>query len=1023
MGFLKIFGRSSKKKNKPEDTLSPQNSVATTTSNKKGGWLSSSKAKDPRNSTVTSAPQKNSSKNVAQTNGRSSRLASPDEYDTALPRNGSFTNTYTESNSSRERDLEQYRSGNQNGTDFSGIDPRSMTQEQLRIMYEQSRAAARGKVPPSLSDNNIATNGQYDENLARSSSGSMENGSNGVAPSVASPLTTNHLQQWDRQVSGSETSLPGMGGASSKPIYTMSSDLPGQQIQAMDEMNRSDASSSSFNLSTDAEDSEYEMLKRRGRYPGVFGTSTLDTSAIDTATSYTTDEDRKIFPNLPTDDEMTQATEPSLTQPPSLLMPLQTPEDEPGKIHVFPQNREMADDLRAWTLSPNGKGGYREPPTAKSSISRDQNFFASSNNAGVNPINNARNDNISKDNAFASTMISESTSIMNNPSKPTPTTAVATSQMASRNLPGAAPRNFTSPKSQASTNTDFSTKEFGKEFADGFGDFNTDFGDFADFGTFPMADSDWKDGEEKKMQPWEDIKEEEHQQAARSSNSSPAKGSSKQPAEAYPWSNAATTATSSDTSPTKVPISNAETSPKVGTGFSDSFDIAVPTGQVVAASSSFQQDTSLSELLEAAKSKRRTGSRSRSRPSSSSVNSAPAITASFLRQHHNLARYSTGTYQNSSANKDRLNSSGDGTSVSDIIESLEATHTMKRANNVYSHRSVGDTGALATARAAKERLRERRRRERENHSINNNRSTEMSDSEESDHEASDSWLFDEVTGALGPRGIAADLESLSGRSNRSKNSHGNKSHKSSRRKSSRKSSSRRQRSDRSVDSHGSRTSRNSRYSHRSTKSFLSQMSEQSRSVANDLLRLERQLAMVASEENREDQGVRAGSGSASLGGTSRGASRSTSRKTASVGRSSYPTNNLATASAVVRRTKITVMAPPGKLGIILANKADSKGTVVSGVRTSSVLVDRISPGDRIVAIDGEDVSRMTVSEITTIMSRKAEYERRLTVLTIPKTGSGSSPTAATEGVRSPRSGGGSNGGEAFDSSFSSNYRR
>lgn len=79
------------------------------------------------------------------------------------------------------------------------------------------------------------------------------------------------------------------------------------------------------------------------------------------------------------------------------------------------------------------------------------------------------------------------------------------------------------------------------------------------------------------------------------------------------------------------------------------------------------------------------------------------------------------------------------------------------------------------------------------------------------------------------------------------------------------------------------------------------------------------------------------------------------------------------------------MAPAGKLGIILANKTDSKGTVVSGVRTSSVLSEKVGPGDRIIAIDGEDVSRMTVSEITTIMARKSEFERVLSVLTTSKT--------------------------------------
>jgi hypothetical protein len=155
------------------------------------------------------------------------------------------------------------------------------------------------------------------------------------------------------------------------------------------------------------------------------------------------------------------------------------------------------------------------------------------------------------------------------------------------------------------------------------------------------------------------------------------------------------------------------------------------------------------------------------------------------------------------------------------------------------------------------------------------------------------------------------------------------------------------------------------------------MSEQSRSVANDLLRLEMQLAMVGSQENRDDAPVR-GSGSVAGGASIGGASRTsrTSRKSL--------TSHRTHSSSIARRSKVTVVAPPGKLGIILANKADSKGTVVSGVRTSSVLAEKISPGDRIIAIDGEDVSRMTVSEITTIMSRKSDYERTLAVLTTPK---------------------------------------
>ncbi|KAL3915690.1 MAG: hypothetical protein SGILL_005527 [Bacillariaceae sp.] len=1035
MGFLKKIFRGGKKKNKAapasesgNNPISPHSSV-TTPSSKKNGWRSPKGSKNKAvNTSVHSSASgdgqskaSSKSKNSKSRNG-SPRFASPDEYETPIPRNGSFSNTYTGSNSSRE-----------NNEMAAAMDPRDLTQEQLRIMYERSKAVSSGKStsasPPYPNyGQQQQQQQQYEDNLARSSSGSFGNASGNAAPGISPRLTSNHLQQWDNRhaVSGGSSPPMGMGmvSGSSRPVYTMSSELADHQMQAMDDMNRSDASSSSFNLSTDAEDSEYEAFKRRGGYPGVVGTSTLDTSAIDTATSYTTDEDRsKIFPNLPTDDEMTQATEPSLTQPPSLLMPLRTPDDEPGRIQIFPQNNETPDDFRAWTMSPKRNDPHPDPPTTKSSTSRDQHFFPGSTHTA--PINNNSTTNAMRNVHVASAPPPAAAAAPVAKPAPPAAAAAASSNASSRNTPGGAPRNFTSPKSQASTNTDFSAKEFGKDFADGFGDFATDFGNFADFGEFPSADAAaWKnDGEEKKMQPWEDLQPQPHAKKdppTAAVKPSPATKNSqhRRSLSAGAWNTTNTTASSTDVSPAKTPGKNASVSNNespIVAGFPDPFDTAVAASHASGSSSGFQ-DTSLTELLEAAKSKRRAGSRSRGRPSSSSVNSAPAITASYLRQHHNLgSRYSTGTYQNAGGSKDRA---GDGTSVSDIIESLEATHVMKRSNNAYGHRSVGETGALATARAAKERLRDKRRRERENQALNQNRSADLSESDESDHEASESWLFDEVTGALGPRGIAADLESLSGRSNRSKNSHGGKSHKSSRRKSSRKSSSRRHRSsDRSVDSHGSRTSRNSRYSHRSTKSFLSQMSEQSRSVANDLLRLERQLAMVASEDNRDDANNRPGSSGASLGGTSRG-NRSTgvrrSHSSSGAGRGGSQTITTATASSssvVVRRSKITVIAPPGKLGIILANKADSKGTVVSGVRTSSVLVDRISPGDRIVAIDGEDVSRMTVSEITTIMSRKAEYERRLTVLTIPKQAS----TPAVEGARSPVAN--SDGFEPFSSSY------
>ncbi len=115
------------------------------------------------------------------------------------------------------------------------------------------------------------------------------------------------------------------------------------------------------------------------------------------------------------------------------------------------------------------------------------------------------------------------------------------------------------------------------------------------------------------------------------------------------------------------------------------------------------------------------------------------------------------------------------TSVSDIIQSLEATNasrlktsrsgsrTHRSSSDAHSHASNGGT----STRSAKERLREKRRQERA-----------RLGSDESDNEEGESWLFDEVAGTLGPRGVAADMESLGGRSNRSKNSASGKSNRS-----------------------------------------------------------------------------------------------------------------------------------------------------------------------------------------------------------------------------------------------------
>ena len=215
------------------------------------------------------------------------------------------------------------------------------------------------------------------------------------------------------------------------------------------------------------------------------------------------------------------------------------------------------------------------------------------------------------------------------------------------------------------------------------------------------------------------------------------------------------------------------------------------------------------------------------------------------------------------------------------------------------------------------------------------------------------WLLKAVAGALGPPSRGADVESLSGRSNPSLFSTRSAPVLPSVPGKSRRSKSSRRSSTRSV---GSRSSRHSN---------VSQGSEESRSIANDLQRLEVQLKMLNEGEKYEEP--------TSTNVSAKGLMKSTPPPASPLSRHSA-------ASSV----RLDVLAPPGRLGVILANKSDDRGTVVTALRTSSALVGKILPGDVLLAVDGLDVSEMHASEVTAIMSNKAQHEKVLTIVTPSK---------------------------------------
>jgi hypothetical protein len=195
-----------------------------------------------------------------------------------------------------------------------------------------------------------------------------------------------------------------------------------------------------------------------------------------------------------------------------------------------------------------------------------------------------------------------------------------------------------------------------------------------------------------------------------------------------------------------------------------------------------------------------------------------------------------------------------------------------------------------------------------------------SESSDASGNGEDRWLFRNVTQTLGPRSTSADMESLSG-----------KSHKSSK-------SWRSQRSSKSLGSRRPRkrkkgSSVGSRGNHRGSFSFGSpaDISLVPRSLENDLMRLELQVASLKSTDPSKEPMV---SPSPHPPGVTSGSD--------SVGSKGTFSNK-----KVSSKQRIIVVAPPGKLGVILANRHNGTGTVVSELRGSSPLRGALLPGDKL----------------------------------------------------------------------------
>lgn len=118
-----------------------------------------------------------------------------------------------------------------------------------------------------------------------------------------------------------------------------------------------------------------------------------------------------------------------------------------------------------------------------------------------------------------------------------------------------------------------------------------------------------------------------------------------------------------------------------------------------------------------------------------------------------------------------------------------------------------------------------------------------------------------------------------------------------------------------------------------------------------------------------------------LGDNTRGTTGLTAGAGAAVGGASifsqdkYKEGNLS-----VQEEMIEVYAPPGKLGVVI-DTPDEGAPVVHAIKDSSCIADQIKVGDKLIAVDDEDVRAMTAIKVSKMISRKsANPTRKLTIV-------------------------------------------
>ena len=82
----------------------------------------------------------------------------------------------------------------------------------------------------------------------------------------------------------------------------------------------------------------------------------------------------------------------------------------------------------------------------------------------------------------------------------------------------------------------------------------------------------------------------------------------------------------------------------------------------------------------------------------------------------------------------------------------------------------------------------------------------------------------------------------------------------------------------------------------------------------------------------------------------------------------------------VREELLDIYSPAGKLGVVI-DTPDDGAPVVHAVKDSSPIAEKVQVGDKLVAVDDDDVRAMTAVKVSKLIRRKSNNaSRKLTII-------------------------------------------